>query len=104
MLAAATNEQGERMAGRLEGKTAIVLGGARGIGEGVVAVFVRDDYGVQPRRVGPDCLNASDRLPRAEAAINQDMSASRDDQSRVARTTAGEYANAHLKKYDLLDD
>jgi 3-oxoacyl-[acyl-carrier protein] reductase len=30
------------MAGRLEGRTAIVLGGARGIGEGVVAVLVRE--------------------------------------------------------------
>lgn len=30
------------MAGRLEGKTAIVLGGARGIGEGVVAVLARE--------------------------------------------------------------
>ena len=30
------------MSGRLAGKTAIVLGGARGIGEGVVAVLVRE--------------------------------------------------------------
>src|SRR5215217_3089047 len=30
------------MAGRLEGKVAIILGGARGIGEGVVAVLVRE--------------------------------------------------------------
>lgn len=30
------------MSGRLEGKTAIVLGGSRGIGEGVVAVLVRE--------------------------------------------------------------
>jgi len=30
------------MAGRLDGRTAIVLGGARGIGEGVVAVLVRE--------------------------------------------------------------
>jgi 3-oxoacyl-[acyl-carrier protein] reductase len=30
------------MAGRLEGRTAIVLGGSRGIGEGVVAVLVRE--------------------------------------------------------------
>ena len=30
------------MPGRLEGRTAIVLGGARGIGEGVVSVLVRE--------------------------------------------------------------
>src|SRR5215468_120135 len=64
----------------------------------VVAVFVRDDYGVEPPRVFADSLNAPDRLARAQAAINQYTSAAGDDQSRIARTTAGEYANAHWKK------
>jgi hypothetical protein len=64
----------------------------------VIAVFVRDDDGVEPRRVFPDRLNAPDRLSRAQAAIDQYTRAARDYQSRIARTTAGEYANAHWEK------
>jgi hypothetical protein len=42
LLLAFCAENGKQMLGRLNGKTAIVLGGSRGIGEGVVAVLVRE--------------------------------------------------------------
>src|SRR5262245_14038571 len=64
----------------------------------VVAVFVRDDDGVEPRGVFADRMNAPDRLSRTQAAIDQYTRAASDYQSRIARTTAGEYANAHWKK------
>jgi hypothetical protein len=64
----------------------------------VITVFVSDDDGVEPRRVFANSLDAPDRLSRAQAAIDQYTRAAGDYQSRITRTTAGEYANAHWKK------
>ena len=69
----------------------------------MIAVLVRDDDGVEPRGVFADRLDALDRLSRAQAAIDQYTRAARDYQSRIARTAAGEYANAHCKN-EIYDD
>jgi 3-oxoacyl-[acyl-carrier protein] reductase len=75
------------MGGRLEGKTAIVLGGARGIGEGVVAVLVREGARVVMGDVLPD-LGAEVVARHGDRAefVRVDMSKRADMQSLAAHT------------------
>jgi 3-oxoacyl-[acyl-carrier protein] reductase len=75
------------MAGRLEGRTAIVLGGARGIGEGVVGVLVREGARVVMGDVLPD-LGAEVVARHGDRAefVRVDMSKRADMQSLAAHT------------------
>ncbi len=76
------------MAGRLEGKTAIVIGGSRGIGAAVVEVFVREGA----RAILADVNTAlgeavAARFPDCAEFVQADIS-SRADMQRLAATTA----------------
>jgi 3-oxoacyl-[acyl-carrier protein] reductase len=83
------------MAGRLEGRTAIVLGGARGIGEGVVGVLVREGARVVMGDVLPD-LGAEVVARHGDRAefVRVDMSKRADMQSLAAHT---------LQRYGRID-
>lgn len=76
------------VAGRLEGKTAIVIGGSRGIGAAVVEVFVKEGA----RAVLADVNTAlgeavAARFPDRAEFVQADIS-SRADMQRLAATTA----------------
>lgn len=75
------------MSGRLTGKTAIVLGGARGIGEGVVAVLVREGAYVVNCDLRDDLgAEVSKRHPGSCEFFRGDMSKRADMQALAAHT------------------
>jgi 3-oxoacyl-[acyl-carrier protein] reductase len=77
------------MAGRLEGKVAIVLGGARGIGEGVVAVLVREGAHVVVADLIEDLGSEAARRHGDRAAFRKaDISSRADMQSLAADVLA----------------
>ena len=77
------------MAGRLEGRVAIVIGGARGIGEGVVEVFVREGASVVLADLEADVgaavagRHGDDRVSFVQADISRKA-----DMQALARQTA----------------
>jgi hypothetical protein len=64
----------------------------------VVTVLVRDDNGVELRRVFAYGLYASERFAPAQTAIYQHTRLACDQQSRITGTATAQYANAHANK------
>jgi len=79
------------MAGRLEGKTAIVIGGSRGIGAGVVAVFVREGARVVLADI-EDALGTAvvAKFPEHAEYVGADI-ASRADMQQLAEATVARH-------------
>lgn len=75
------------MAMRLEGKTAIVIGGARGIGEGVVDVFVREGASVVLADIRKDLAdNVAARFSGKVTAVEANISKLKDMEMLAALT------------------
>jgi 3-oxoacyl-[acyl-carrier protein] reductase len=96
MLWSVSAKEWATMAGRLDGRTAIVLGGARGIGEGVVAVLVREGarvvMGDLLSELGADVV--ARHRDKAEF-VQADMS-KRADMQRVAAHTLERYGRIDI--------
>lgn len=75
------------MVGRLGGKSAIVIGGARGVGEGVVEVLVREGASVILADTRKDLADGvASRFPGKVEAVEANI-AKKDDMERVAALT-----------------
>ncbi len=87
---------GEEVAGRLEGKIAIVIGGSRGIGAAVVEVFVREGARVVLADINAELGNAvASRLPGRAEFFQADI-ASRADMQRLAMATADSHGRIDI--------
>jgi 3-oxoacyl-[acyl-carrier protein] reductase len=77
------------VSGRLEGKAAIVIGGARGIGEGVVDVLVREGASVMLADVRKDLADrVAARFKGQVTAVEADISSLKDMERLAAATVA----------------
>lgn len=84
------------MAGRLEGRTAIVLGGARGIGEGVVAVLVREGARVVVGDLLSDLGSEVAARHGAQAEFVRADMAKRADMQALAAHTLGRHGRIDI--------
>ena len=84
------------MAGRLDGRTAIVIGGSRGIGAAVVDVFVREGARVVLADI-EDALGSAvvAKSPGRAEYVRADIS-SRADMQRLAETTVGRHGRIDI--------
>lgn len=84
------------MAGRLEGKRAVVIGGARGIGEGIVGALVRDGaHVVLADLLDEDAARVAAAFPGRVRAIRADIS-SRADMQGLAQLCDREFAGTDI--------
>lgn len=84
------------MTGRLEGKTAIVIGGSRGIGAAVVEVFVKEGVRVVLADVNAELGQAlAARFPGQAEFVRGDIS-SRADMQSLAKETADRHGQIDI--------
>jgi len=84
------------MAGRLDGKTAIVIGGSRGIGASVVEVFVAEGASVVLADIEDDLGSAVvARYPGRAAVVRADISR-RDDMQRLVQATVDRHGRVDI--------
>jgi len=87
---------GDPMAGRLDGKTAIVIGGSRGIGASVVEVFVAEGASVVLADIEDDLGSAVvARYPGRAAVVRADISR-RDDMQRLVQATVDRHGRVDI--------
>ena len=84
------------MSKRLDGKAAIVIGGARGIGEGVVEVLVREGASVMLAEVRKDRADGgAARCTGEVTAVEADI-ASLEDMEKLAALTLGKFGRIDI--------